>query len=115
MNASSHDYKLPSGRVIGTACVIEDANINFENEVSNFTPLDIDGVKRMAASSKFTPCSRLTDLTSSEKLTEVQRRMLLLVLSHHESTFQWDKTGFGRTQLMEHSIDTADSKPIKQR
>jgi hypothetical protein len=44
-----------------------------------------------------------------------QRAVLINGLLPHYEAFQWDHDTIGRTNLVEHKIDTGNARPIAQR
>ena len=52
---------------------------------------------------------------SSEGKTEVEREALAKLLAQHGDTFSKDEWDLGLTHLGQHSINTGDAQPIKQR
>ena len=40
---------------------------------------------------------------------------MLDLIVEHQNTFQWNDSSYGRTDAVEHKIDTGDTKPIRQR
>ena len=114
VNTDDRDLKLPAGQLMGSTSEIEQANIVFNEKVANFKPLDVDKVREEARSPTFNLDDKYESMIS-DKLTDEQRRMLHIVLSAHEDAFQWDKGKLGRTNLVEHQIETGDAKPIQQR
>lgn len=115
VNTGRCDIKLEKDHTMGLMEEIENANIKFDEQVSNFQQLDLDKVREQASKLKFNPNSQLNAMIDNEDLTSVQRSMLLTVLSMHESVFQWDLSKLGRTKLVEHSVPTGDSNPIQRK
>lgn len=77
----------------------------------------IFGIKPVTVNKLQVPDTKeIKKTTSSEHnvhtLTEVQRRKLAEVIEMFPNC---DKVGLGRTSLVTHSIDTRDTKPVKQR
>ena len=54
-------------------------------------------------------------LRSTEKLTPQQKSSVRSLLLRRQRAFAKDKTDYGRTDLVEHTIDTGDTRPIKHR
>ena len=51
---------------------------------------------------------------NSSDLTDQQRQSFLALLLKHQTVFAQSKYDLGRTDLVQHKIDTGDHKPIKQ-
>nr|XP_034339273.1 uncharacterized protein LOC117693135 [Crassostrea gigas] len=51
---------------------------------------------------------------SSQLLSETEKETFTKFLRQYQETFSKDEWDLGQTDLMEHEIDTGDSKPIKQ-
>src|SRR3954452_5101285 len=51
----------------------------------------------------------------NEKLTLEQQKEFKRLIKNYEDIFVRDKNELGRTNIVKHSIDTGDEKPIKQR
>lgn len=92
------------------------ANIKFDEDVANFVPLDIESV-RLAAQQNSDPrydSPQADSMITNGKLTELQKCMLRVVLTLHESVFR-DKSTIGKTKLVEHSVATGDHRPVQQK
>jgi len=114
VNASPYIAELKAGQVIGSVSVIDDANAQFDEMVSNFSPLDVEKVRITATTQPFTYSEQLLSMTANSQLNDLQRRMLLVVLKIHENVFQWDSNSLGRTKLLEHQVKTT-GPPVQQR
>ena len=51
----------------------------------------------------------------NDNLSNTQREQLYLLLLSYKDLFAWNKTDFGRTNKIQHTIDTGSSAPIRQR
>ena len=120
---NSHDepIMLKKGRSVG---IMSEAEIieQFDDEVLNFTPLDLAHVKNCAPGELFdkdkTPKPPELDLKrihTGKQLSQAQREKLLEVVLHNHEAFQWDASQLSRTRMVEHSVPTGDHPPIKQR
>ena len=58
---------------------------------------------------------KLSRLNYGKKLTENQTEMIKSLIKQKMAAFQWSENDVGRTNLIEHEINTGNSKPIKQR
>lgn len=101
---------------IGRLSEVEEANIQFDKDVLEYVPLNIDKLKQDALS----PLSpyifeRLSALKINDNLSSEHRALLQQLISQRISAFQWDKSEIGRTKLVEHRIPTGDHAPIVQR
>lgn len=47
-------------------------------------------------------------------LSESQRGQFVSLVTEYEDIFAKDNSDLGKTSLLEHAIDTGDSKPVKQ-
>lgn len=115
MNAGPDDLTFKTGQNIGQLSEIENANSQFDKDVASFQPLDIDMVRKTAMDTKVKLDSEMNEMITNNKLTDLQTRMLLVVLSMNESVFQWDKSSLGRTKLVEHYVNTGDNRPVQQK
>lgn len=117
VNAGDSDINLSTGHVLGSMDEIEYANVEFDVQVSKFQQLDIDKVRELANKSDAVDSMnpQINAMIANNKLTPVERRMLLVVLSMHEPFFQWDLGKLGRTKLVEHNVPTGDSDPVRRK
>ena len=115
INAGNTDLTLSKGHEIGSVDEIEDANVSFEKQVDKFQPLDLDMVRQQAKLLKPECHTHLNGMISNEKLSHLERNMLIVLLARHNSVFQWDPTKIGRTKLVEHSVPTGDSQPVQRK
>lgn len=115
MNVGSSDIQLKRGQPIGSLSEIDAANIQFDEDIANFVPLDIEKVRLASVNivPGYKPC--LDSMIINDKLTTEQRRMLQVVLSMHEKVFQWGIESIGRKFLVQHNVPTGDTKPIQQK
>jgi len=115
INAGDSDIVLKSGTTIGHISDIERANIQFDEDVSGFVPLDVEKVTKKAQGNTFTPEPQMLKMVETSSLSDLQKNMLLVVLSINSDVFQWDQSVLGRTKLVEHHVDTGDSKPMQHK
>ena len=91
------------------AAIFETANVETTNSVRR--------VEAVASSYEGVVPDHLIDLfnKSSEKLDESQKEQLKQFLIEFQDVFSKNSSDIGFTDLVKHRINTADSKPIKQR
>jgi hypothetical protein len=137
INASDAYVVLKKDQLIGNFSEVEIVNEKFNEDVLNFVPLD---TKRQIQFPGKTFSSKpvfdfkdkppeistqdilshdikrqLKNLRSGKTLNQIQRSLLLQVLTKNFQAFQWNPNEIGRTTLVEHCIPTGDNKPIQQR
>ena len=139
MNPYTEICKLQEGTVVGQVdveaetCIVDtliasesvqDAeNHNRVRRINHFQEKEVessvvkgDNSKMSGKTSNMTVPTHLQSLfeASSECLTDREAAVLADMLKKYESTFSKDEHDLGLTDVMCHSIDTGDSKPIKQ-
>ena len=87
INAGNTDLTLSKGHEIGSVDEIEDANVSFEKQVDKFQPLDLDMVRQQAKLLKPECHTHLNGMISNEKLSYLERNMLIVLLARHNSVF----------------------------
>ncbi len=115
MNAGDSDIVLEAGRQLGQLTDIDRANIQFDKDVESFVPLNINYVLKEADKFKIKPDDPMLKMVGNDRLSELQRKMLMVVLTLNSDVFQWDQKGLGRTKLVEHHVNTGDSRPVQQK
>lgn len=102
--------------IVEEECEKEKENLSTIKRVTCQQQTEID-VRGFSKSSKDGIPEHLGDLfnRSVDNKTEVERQMIAALLTKHADTFSRDEWDIGLTDLSEHSIDTGDARPIKQR
>ena len=102
-----------------------DLHVPSETRLSDFHPLG-DGeddysvveadVATVTTTAEPSPQQALPDVDLSQAaLTDEQRQKLEALLLTYSDVFSAHDQDYGRTNLVQHSINTADARPIKQR
>ena len=119
INPTDAPVTMRARQQLGLLSEVEEANIKFDDDVSNYVPLDVNALKHATTSNsteqQTATSQRISTLRISSKLAESQRHQLRTLLSRHVDVFQWTKSETGRTRLVEHSVPTGDHPPIQQR
>ncbi len=120
LNAGPVDIRMQNGMDIGQISETEAANREFDKNVRKYRPLSMEQIRgqaksRLSGKSPRASSDRWNNLSINKELTALEREMLLQVLDKHQDTFQWDSSVVGRTKLVEHTINTGDSKPVQLR
>ena len=110
INLSSSNYLIDKGLRIGV--ISEDFEVVNDRESYELNGVSVLNSDRQVPKGVDENFSRLK---FGRKLNIDQVAKLKSVISLNESAFQWSDDDVGRTSLLEHEIDTGDSKPIKQR
>ena len=126
MNPTSEDIVIHEGTTIGTASEIEAVERIADEENSSQehhervvhvckVNSDVQGADAKKCD-RSTWSSNLTELYSrcSNDLTSNQRDELANLLEKHEAVFANSSTDYGRTSVIEHTIDTGDARPVRQ-
>ena len=130
LNPGPVDAAINQDVTIGIAEAVCDVStfMDYENEADR---VNMSSVRRIGSSSARLPKSEpaqirriqdtivpghLVDLlkTAGEDCTEDEKAQIAKMLSDYQDTFSKDEFDLGLTNLIEHSIDVGNSKPIKQ-
>lgn len=145
VNAGEKPLTLKAGLKLGTACeAVDEANIQFDWDVSNYKELDVVSFKKLALSrhvpnsgdifdhSTHRLASKSSSLTTQDvfkheilvKFKEMrtgktrtleERQCLLELVLKYNKAFQWNSDEVGHTNLATHSVPTGDAKPVTQK
>ena len=110
MNLNSRPVTLPRGSIAATCAVVE------EKSVSPEQPRTSNQREPGECSMGEIP-EHLAELweRSSWRLNELQKQKLSIFLKKYEKVFATSPEDLGRTGIVNHTIDTDDSRPIRQR
>lgn len=119
VNTSSEEINLHAGMRIGSMELISDVCDMCNNDVIKSSNPSIRTVKADSSkevSQKSWPDDLQTLYQKScEGLDPHTQDQLFALLDKHSSTIASSSTDIGRTSIVQHSIDTGDAAPIKQR
>lgn len=112
INLTNKQVKLKQGQVVGFAHSIHEVLPDSDPET-----VKIQKVESTTDSSDVEIPDHLKDLLarSSEHLSSEERDLLQAVLHSYSDVFATNEFDLGNFTTIEHSIDTGDSRPIKQR
>ena len=99
VNSTNKTYKFKKGSIIGTASVVDEADVSTLEEVTK------QNTKDFPVDPDF----------SNVDVPEQYRELLLSLLQENKDVFAAHDTDFGRTDTVTMKIDTKDHAPIKQR
>ena len=120
VNANSTEIILVKDQVIGNMSVGAIVEETFEEKVKNYVYVKPPSpVARPGAGKTFSSMpedsvrkNNIDSIRTGKLLTEEQRDALRAVLLKNYDAFQWDGDPIGRTNLVEHSIPTGNTRPI---
>ena len=104
MNVTEQDIDFKEENVVSTLSVVESSWITTVDEFNE--------KKRVSSQTRSSVEERVS---IGEEVTKEEREKLLNLIVEHQSSFQWDDSSYGHTDVVEHKINTGDTKPIKQR
>lgn len=98
-NLKSQGHPLVKGEIIGTCCEIQAVVRNMKRpSFSKKLPENLENILAM----------------SNDHLDSVQQHQLRQIIAQYHDVFSTTDTDMGRTDKVQHRIDTGDSPPIKQ-
>ena len=104
MNVTEEDIYFKAGNVVSTLSVVESSCI---------TTVDEFNEKKRVSSQ--TQSSFEERVSIGKGVTKEENEKLLNLIVEHQSSFLWDDSSYGHTDVVEHKINTGYTKPIKQR
>ena len=95
MNVTDQDIYFKEENVVGTMRVVESSCITTVDEFNE--------KKRVSSQTRSSVEERVS---IGEEVTKEEREKLLNLIVEHQSSFQWDDSSYGHTDVVEHKINT---------
>jgi hypothetical protein len=110
INVTNENLVLDSGMRIGE--VTEEFEVVKDSETFELKTINMSDSNRRVYQGVE---EKLARLKFGKKITGSQEKKLKHLIERNMAAFQWSDDDVGRTDLLEHEIDTGNSKPIKQK
>jgi hypothetical protein len=117
MWASSYGEVLSDNTMLASVINISNQNVYLDKGlvVGTIERVCHVGANSIVAGDQSKVRVKWDEVTINDKLPDKQRKRVLELLSKYESIFQWGEFDTGLTDVAEHSIDTGNSKPERQK
>ena len=121
-NLSDEEITLLAGTRIATLSIVDELYEFQDNDINTCShrSVNINNVKLNSDMTNDKPDGWSPDLThlyerSCGDLNSTEKQQLFDLCEKHKSTFASSPTDLGRTSIVQHTINTGDAAPIKQR